>query len=328
ITRDTKPVLVVAGPTASGKSGLAIGIAERIGGVVINADSMQLYRELRLITARPDEADMARVPHRLYGVLAATENNSAADWRRLALAEINTAHENGVVPILTGGTGFYLKALLEGLSPIPPVPPTIADDTRRRVEEEGPEAVHAALKERDPIMAAKLRSTDAQRVARAWSVLQATGQSLADWQALAPDPAPKDLRFLAAVVMPPRAWLYKQIDARFALMAAKGGVDEVRAFLATDPPANTMLLRAVGVPELRGYIKGKTDLETAILAGQQSTRHYAKRQFTWFRNQLGPTDVSTGQRKASRHARQVQVSHVESAQLSESFWSRIENFLQ
>ncbi|MBV6632082.1 MAG: tRNA (adenosine(37)-N6)-dimethylallyltransferase MiaA [Alphaproteobacteria bacterium] len=325
---DTKPVLIVAGPTASGKSGLAMKIAEQVGGVVINADSMQLYRELRLITARPSEADMSWVPHRLYGVLAATDSNSAADWRRMALEEISAAHDRGKIPILTGGTGFYLKALLEGLSPIPPVPPTVAAETRQRVEEEGVEAVHAALKARDPVMASKLRSTDAQRVARAWAVLQATGQSLADWQALAPEPPPAHLRFFAMVIMPARAGLYREIDARFAMMAAKGGVDEVRAFLAMDPPEHTMLLRAVGVPELRAYIEGETDLETAITSGQQATRHYAKRQFTWFRNQLGPTDISTGKRNTGRHAQQMQVSHVEGAQLSESLWAQIENFIQ
>ncbi len=321
-TTRTKPVAIIAGPTASGKSGLALELGEALGGadraVIINADSMQLYRELPLMTACPDARDMARLPHRLYGVLSATDRNSAADWRRMALAEISAAHEAGQVPILVGGTGFYIKALVEGLSPIPAIPEQITDDIRQRIEAEGAEALHAELKVRDPKMAAKLRSTDAQRIARALSVLKATGISLAEWQAVAPEPPPDDLRFHVQVVMPDRAWLYRQCDARFALIAAKGGVDEVRALLAMDLPPYVSLLRAVGVPEIAAYCRGEMGLEEAIAAGQQSTRHYAKRQYTWFRNQL-PPDKPMESRGKPPHDRKLQVSHVQTAQLSESF---------
>lgn len=314
--------MIVAGPTASGKSGLALAMAEALGGadkaVIINADSMQLYRELRIVTACPTPHDMARIPHRLYGVLSATDPNSAMHWRDMALAEIDAAHQAGQMPILVGGTGFYLKALIEGLSPIPPVPDQITADTRARLEAEGAEALHNALKQRDPAMAARLRSTDGQRVARAWAVLQATGMSLAEWQALDPDPPPADWRFEVTVVMPERHWLYKQCDYRFALMAATGGLDEVRALLAMDLPPATGLLRAVGVHELASFLRGEQALEAAIAAGQQATRHYAKRQYTWFRNQLPPTP-SRSKATVRLSASNLQVSHVENAQLSESF---------
>jgi len=319
-----KPVIIIAGPTASGKSGLALGLAQALepGGVIINADSMQLYKELRLVTARPDAKSEAAVPHRLYGVLAATDSNSAGHWRDMALAEIEAAHAVGMVPILVGGTGFYIKALTEGLSPIPPVPEQIELDTRDRLAAEGAEALHAALKERDPVMGRKLAATDSQRVARAWSVLQATGMSLAEWQKLPLNEPPDDLRFIVRVVMPERAGLYRQCDARFAIMAAAGAVDEVRALLALGLPEHLPLMKAVGVPELRRYIEGQCGLEEAIAAGQQATRNYAKRQFTWFRNQLRATPENP------RHIPKLQISHVHDAQLSESFVAEIENIIK
>ncbi|MEO0392368.1 MAG: tRNA (adenosine(37)-N6)-dimethylallyltransferase MiaA [Pseudomonadota bacterium] len=319
---NTKPVIIVAGPTASGKSSLAMTMGKALGGpdkaVIINADSMQLYRELRIVTACPTPADRRVLPHALYQVLNADEPNSAMHWRKLALNAITAAHDAGQTPILVGGTGFYIKALIEGLSPIPTVPEQITMDTRARLAEEGVEALHRALKNRDPVMAARLRSSDGQRVARAWAVLQATGMSLADWQALDPEPPPDHLQFYVEVVMPDRAWLYKQCDYRFALMAATGGLDEVSALLAMELPPSTSLLRAVGVPELASFIRGERELEAAITAGQQATRHYAKRQFTWFRNQLPDNGAGKSRRKPSS-AQKLQVSHVQNAQLSESF---------
>lgn len=325
------PVLMLAGPTASGKSALALALAARLEqagrqtAVLINADSMQLYRELSIVTARPDAAALAAAEHRLYGVLAATDNNSAGNWRNLALREIAAAHEAGKLPILVGGTGFYLKALLDGLSPIPPIPDQIDLDTRDRLEARGVAALYADLKARDPVMAGRLDPGDVQRIARAWSVLMATGMSLADWQALPLVAPPGNLRFVVQVVMPRRDWLYPRCDARFSGMIEAGAVDEVRAFLALKPPAYVPLLRAVGVPEISAHLAGGITLDEAVRRGQQATRNYAKRQYTWFRNQLSPTPDTS---RAGQPVPKVQISHVRDAQLSESLWAEIEKNIQ
>ena len=266
-------ILVVAGPTASGKSALAAWLAQRYGGLVINADSMQVYRDLRIVTARPDAAEEAELPHRLYGVLSASDPCSAGIWRRMALAEIEQAQAAGRVPVVVGGTGLYLRALLEGIADIPPVPAAIRDEVRARAEQMGPEAFHAELAARDPAIAERLHPTDRQRTTRAAEVLAATGRSLADWQATGVAPFPG----AAAVVLvdPPVEDLRSRIDQRFDAMVAEGAVEEVKAFLATDPPTGAPLRRALGVPELAAYLAGELTLDAAVTAGKAASRQYA-----------------------------------------------------
>lgn len=286
--RDSVPVVVIGGPTASGKSALALAVAEAFGGTVINADSMQVYRELEILTARPGTAELSRAPHRLYGVMSASEPCSAARWRELALAEIEMSHGAGRLPVLVGGTGLYLRALLDGLSPIPEVPPEVRAAARNRMAALGGPAFHAELARRDPVMAARLAPGDRQRLVRAWEVLEATGRSLADWQAepARADPDAPRLTPLCLVLEPPRAAVYAACDARFRAMLEAGALEEVRrlAALHLDPALPAM--KAVGVPELMAHLRGEIDLLSAIAAAQQATRRYAKRQFTWFRHQL------------------------------------------
>lgn len=282
------PVVVIGGPTASGKSALALAVAEEFGGTIINADSMQVYRELAVLTARPGPADLARAPHRLYGVLGVAERCSAARWRELAVAEIVASHRARRLPIVVGGTGLYLKALLDGLSPIPDIPPAIREAALSRLAAQGAPAFHAELGRRDPAMAARLQPQDRQRLVRAWEVLEATGRSLAEWQRDRPQPGPDDpaLAPIAFVLEPPRAALYTACDGRLTAMLAAGALDEVAALdrrgLAPDLPA----LKAVGVPELLAHLRGELTLPAALAAAQQATRRYAKRQITWFRNQM------------------------------------------
>ncbi|WP_372397243.1 tRNA (adenosine(37)-N6)-dimethylallyltransferase MiaA [Azospirillum sp. HJ39] len=282
-------VIVIGGPTASGKSGLALAIAEAFGGTVINADSMQLYADLDLLTARPPAADLARAPHRLYGVLTAAERGSAARWREMALAEIAAARTEGRLPVVVGGTGLYLRALMQGLSEVPAVSDDIRAAAHARLAAVGGEAFRAELVARDPA-SAKLNPGDTTRLTRAWEVLEATGQPLSHWQSLAPQGAPEDLRFIVHVLDPPRADLYAQCDRRFELMMEQGALEEVRRLdalareqdLAPDLP----VLKALGVPELRRFLQGDIALEEAVALAQQSTRRYAKRQVTWFRHQI------------------------------------------
>ena len=282
------PVVVVAGPTASGKSGLALALAEAVGGVVINADSMQVYRELTLLTARPGPEALARAPHRLYGVMTGREPCSAGRWRALALEEIAACHGKGAVPIVVGGTGLYLRALEDGLAPVPEVSAEVRAAARALHGELGGAGLHAMLAERDPVMAARLRPSDSQRVIRAWEVLEATGRSLADWQAETADPAdaPAPYRFLRLVCLPPRDRLYAACDARFLRMVEAGAVEEVRALraLALDPALPIM--KALGVPELSGLLDGWLTRDEAIVRAQTATRNYAKRQMTWLRTQM------------------------------------------
>lgn len=280
----TGTVIVVAGPTASGKSALAVDLAERLDGTVINADAMQVYREMSVLTARPGAADLARAPHRLYGTLPAAEACSAALWRGKAVAEIRAAQAAGRVPVVTGGTGLYLKALMQGLSPVPDVPEEIREATRARLKRLGAAAFHAEIAAADPAMGARLRPSDRQRLARAAEVLAATGRSLSEWQGEAV--AVEGFRFLVLFLAPPRDVLYAACDARFRGMVASGALEEAAGMrdLHLDPalPAS----RALGLRELIASLDGHMPLEAAIALAQAATRQYAKRQMTWFRNQL------------------------------------------
>jgi tRNA dimethylallyltransferase len=279
------PAVALGGPTASGKSALALAVAREFGGTVINADSLQVYRELPILTAQPTAEVRAAVPHRLYGFLSATERCSAARWAALARAEIDTASAEGRLPIVVGGTGLYLRSLLRGLAPVPEIPAAVRESARQRLAALGKAAFHAELAGRDPAMAARVRPSDAQRMVRAWEVLEATGRSLADWQAQA-EGRPEDgsRRFLTLVLMPERAPLYAACDARFRAMVEQGALAEAARLRDIDPglPA----YKALGLRELIAHVRGETTLETAVAAAQQATRRYAKRQMTWFRHQV------------------------------------------
>lgn len=273
--------MILTGPTASGKSRLALDLAAEFDGWIINGDALQVYRELRILSARPDEAALARAPHRLYGVLPAAEVCSAGRWCDLALAEIEAARAAGALPLVTGGSGLYLQALERGMSAIPEVPAEVRETARRRHREQGAAAFHAALAARDPEAGARLRPSDSQRLIRAWEVLEATGRSLFDWQAAPALPPP--YRFLRLALVPPRAPLYAACDRRFLQMLEAGALAEVEALLALGLDPGLPAMKGVGVPELAAHIAGEISLETATERAQQATRRYAKRQYTWLR---------------------------------------------
>ena len=277
------PVVLVTGPTAGGKSRLALDLAAAFGGTVINADALQIYRELEILSARPGAADLARAPHRLYGVLPAREVCSAGRWQALALAEIEAARAAGRLPVVTGGTGLYLQALERGLSAIPDIPEAIRTAVRRRHRALGGAAFHADLAARDPQAGARLRSSDSQRLMRAWEVLEATGRSLFDWQRDVPAPPP--YRFLRLALMPPRAALYAACDRRFLEMLEAGALAEVQRLLALGLDPGQPAMKAVGVAELGAHLAGEIPLSVAVSRAQQATRRYAKRQYTWLRGQ-------------------------------------------
>jgi len=280
----TKDVVIIAGPTASGKSALALALAEEFAGTIINADSQQVYRDLAILSARPSDAEMARAPHRLYGVIDATENCSAGRWRALALHEIDTARAAGRLPILAGGTGLYLEALLNGLAELPPIPARAREEAKALHAALGGAAFKVRLAALDPAGAAKIAASDAQRLTRAYEVALATGKPLSAWQA---DQTPnRALRAAAIVLLPEREALYRACDARVTAMIAQGAEAEARALLARGLTPSLPAMKAVGLRELGGALDGAVAREEAIAAMQQATRRYAKRQYTWFRNRL------------------------------------------
>lgn len=274
--------LIVTGPTASGKSALALALAECLRGTVINADAMQCYRELRVLTARPTPEEEARIPHALYGVRPAAEAGSVAWWREAALAEMEMARAADRLPILTGGTGLYFASLTEGLASIPDPGTAARAEARALLKQIGPAALHARLAAADPATAARLRPTDSQRIARAWEVWIGTGTGLSDWQATTARPAP--WRFAAILLDPPRTELRAAIASRFTAMLEAGALDEVKALLALNLDPALPLMRAHGVPELSAYLRGEIDLAEAGRRTELVTGQYTKRQATWFRH--------------------------------------------
>ncbi|HEY3917968.1 MAG TPA: tRNA (adenosine(37)-N6)-dimethylallyltransferase MiaA [Stellaceae bacterium] len=283
-----RAVAIVAGPTASGKSALAVALAEEFAGTIINADSQQVYRDLAVLTARPGAAEMARVPHRLYGVIDAAENCSVGRWRALADAEIDAALAAGRLPILVGGTGLYLEALLNGLAALPPIPAAAREEARALHAELGGAAFRDRLAALDPVGAARLAPGDTQRLTRAYEVVRATGRPLSDWQARQ---EPGSLRAAAIVLQPERDALYRACDARVERMLAEGAAEEARALLARQLPAHLPAMKAVGVRELGAWLDGRMSREQAVAAMQQATRRYAKRQYTWFRRRLSTDEI-------------------------------------
>ncbi|RIA56022.1 tRNA (adenosine(37)-N6)-dimethylallyltransferase MiaA [Dichotomicrobium thermohalophilum] len=281
-----KDAILIAGPTASGKSAFALDLAERRGGLIINADSMQVYRELRIVTARPSESHQARVPHRLYGVRSGVAPYSVGQWLDDAAEALREARESGLVPIFVGGTGLYFKALLEGLSPVPEIPDDIRSYWRERARIETAAALHTLLGDRDPAAAAQLRPSDTQRIVRALEVVQATGQSITQWQQGEGTPLLNAEQTEKYVVAPDRATLYRACDARAARMVEDGAIEEVAALLRLGLDPALPVMRAIGVRPLGAYLRGETDLETALSRLQTETRRYAKRQLTWARRNM------------------------------------------
>lgn len=281
-----KHVLVVTGPTASGKSALALALAEQRGGTVINADAMQTYDAFPILTAQPSLEERARVPHRLYGVLPLSETLSAARWRELALAEI----AENPVPILCGGSGLYLRTLMQGISAIPAIASEVRDQANADWDAMGANAFRARLAERDPEIVGRLKPGDRQRHVRAWEVVQSTGRPLSDWQKQEPEPAP--YRFKTVLLAPDRTWLRERIEKRFDVMLKQDVLAEVRAVFDQEPDPRWPGLKAHGAPELFRYFRGEITLGEARQIAIDHTRQYAKRQMTWFRHQLTPDVVA------------------------------------
>ena len=275
------PVALIAGPTASGKSALALALAERAGGVVINADSAQVYRDLRLVSARPGAQEEARAPHRLYGTRDGADACSAADWAADAKAEIAAAHAAGLLPILVGGTGLYIRTLIEGIAPVPGIDPAV----RRAVRALPVAEAHAALAREDPAAAARIRPGDTTRTARALEVVRSTGRTLKDWQAEKRGGIGDAVALAPLILLPPRDWLHARCDARFESIFSDEGIEEVRALLARKLPALAPVMRAIGVREIAAFLRGEMDRAEALEAGKAATRQYAKRQYNWFRRQ-------------------------------------------
>ncbi len=273
------------GPTASGKSALGICLAQKLGGVILNADAMQCYADLRIITARPGEEEEAQVPHRLYGIWEAKTHGNTALWQEAAIPEIRDVHAQGRLPILLGGTGMYIKSLMEGLAPIPQISEEVRHDVRQMWEDD-PQAAYEKLLKEDRLTAGRLDANDKQRVIRALEVLEETGIGLEEWQAYETTPPFGEDQYLPYYVDMPRELVYERIDKRFEQMIEAGVLEEIKALMDKTLSPSYPIMRAHGVPELMAHLKGKMSLEEAVAKAQQNTRNYAKRQMTWLRNQL------------------------------------------
>jgi tRNA dimethylallyltransferase len=285
-SRDNSKAVLIAGPTASGKSALALELAQTHDAVIINTDSMQVYRDLCIITARPTPEQEARVPHRLYGHVDAAVNFSAGHWVADAAKILAEARAQHRLAIFVGGSGLYFKALTRGLSAVPPIAAEIREGVRARLARDGVEALHAELAQRDPASAERLKPRDRTRIARALEVVLATGRSLTDWHREGLPPLLPQGQFRALFLEPDRDELYARIDARFAAMLKAGALEEVAALAARKLDPLLPAMKAHGVPTLIRHLRGEIALDEAATIGRADTRHYAKRQFTWFRHQL------------------------------------------
>ena len=293
--------ILIAGPTASGKSALALALAEQFNGCIINADSMQVYDTLDVLTARPPLDDLRRVPHYLYGHMPVASNYSVGQWQTDAMHQIEAAQDRGQRPIIVGGTGLYFKSLTDGLSDIPDVPAAIRDGLRARLESEGLAPLYAELQKYDAVLAARLPATDKQRILRGLEVFEATGTPLTAWQQQTPH-APLT-GYLGILLMPERAWLYQRCNQRFEAMLKGGALAEVERLWALNLPPDSTSLKALGVSELMAMMTGELDREMAVTQAQQATRRYAKRQMTWFRNQMSDWKAFSEQDYANKFAK-------------------------
>jgi tRNA dimethylallyltransferase len=275
------PLVLIAGPTASGKSALALALAQQIGGVIVNADSAQIYRDLPVLSAAPTKDELKAAEHRLYGVEDSALPCSAADWAAMARREIAEIHASGRTPILVGGTGLYLRTLLQGIAPVP----AIDAGVRARVRETPVEENRAKLETLDPKAAARLNARDTARTNRALEVILSTGRTLAEWQEQREGGIAGDVMLRPLILLPPRKWLYARCDERFVRMIDEGAVAEVEALLARKLNPNLPVMRGIGVRELSRYLLGEISLDEAVAVGRQATRRYAKRQSTWFAHQ-------------------------------------------
>lgn len=275
---------LIAGPTASGKSALAIALAQAAGGIVINADASQVYADLSILSARPSAEEMADIPHRLFGHVDGAQACTAARWAAEARAEVDKAHAQGRLPVLVGGTGLYLRTLLDGIAPVPDIDPAIRADVRALAVADA----HAALSREDPEAAARLAPADTTRVARALEVVRSTGRPLAQWQQHKSGGIGDSISLSPLILLPPRDWLIARCDRRFEQMIDGGAVAEVEALLARDLPPDLPVMRAIGVPEIAAWLRGETDRATMLERGRIATRQYAKRQYTWFSRQPPP----------------------------------------
>ncbi len=276
--------MLIAGPTASGKSALALALARQAGGTIVNADSAQVYRDLAILSARPDTADEASAPHRLYGYRDGAVACSAADWASDARLEIGKARLAGSLPILVGGTGLYLRTLLDGIAPVPDIDPAVRAQVRALATADA----FAALAREDPEAAARLRPTDTTRIARALEVIRSTGRTLAEWQLERSGGIAGSITLQPLILLPPRDWLVDRCDRRFDAMMVPDGVTEVEALLARRLSPSLPVMRAIGVREIAAFLAGTFSWEEALAAGRHATRRYAKRQYTWFRHQPPP----------------------------------------
>ena len=302
---ETKRAVLIAGPTASGKSALAMRLAEAFGGVVINADSMQVYRDLRVITARPTAAEEARVPHRLYGHVDAAENYSTGRWCRDVAEVLDDAAREGSVPIFVGGTGLYFKALTSGLAAVPPIPADIREGVRGRLASEGVAPLYNELLERDPKTAHRLMPNDRSRISRALEVVLATGRSLSDWHAHGLPPLIAGARAAKVFITCERTELVRRIEVRFGAMLEAGALDEVRALAARGLDPTLPAMKAHGVPWLVRHLNGEISLDEAAAGAIMDTRRYAKRQVTWFRNQMTDWPAVPAEEGAAEIERQL-----------------------
>ena len=282
----SKSPILIAGPTASGKSAFALQLAKSLGGVIINADSQQVYRDWQILSARPPVEETAQAPHRMYGHVSLETIYSTGHWLEDATVELEHCHAEGAVPIIVGGTGLYFKALTLGLARIPRVDPSVRAKGEAELEHLGLAAFVTALRERDPKTCERIDLQNPRRVLRAWEVLEQTNQGIADWQDATPPPVVPLSACHAIALTPPREWLYARCDARFDNMVAAGVLSEVETVMHMDLPSDAPGLRAVGAPELMAHLKGAMPLEDAIERTKMETRRYAKRQSTWIRNQM------------------------------------------
>ena len=306
------PVIVIGGPTASGKSATALALARHFDGEVVNADSMQIYEDLPVITARPCPDELALAPHHLYGVLGMQDRCSAGQWRGLAMEAIRDIQGRNRLPIVVGGTGLYLRALMTGLHEMPDVPEDVRARLNLRLETEGAPALHVELSSVDPETARGLNPSDGQRIVRALEIFIHTGRGLRSWQTGRTQDAPADMRFFAVSLLPPREDLYHAANDRFDRMLETGAIEEVAALLARSPDDGFPLLKAVGVPPIRAYLEEEIDRERMKELGKRDTRRYAKRQLTWFRHQFIP---------------QMTIQTKDSENYQDKTFSEIRNFL-
>ena len=278
-------IIIVSGPTASGKSRLALTLAQQHNGIIVNADALQVYRELRILTARPSIDDEAIIPYALYGHRSILENYAVTDWLHDIKPVLATAWHNGQMPIIVGGTGFYLQTLLHGISPVPDVPDIVRQETMQMYDTLGHDAFRAELAVVDPVLAASIKPNDRQRLVRALEVFHATGKPLSDWQAQPRDVIFPDLQSRSILLQPPRDELYTRIDARFLDMIDQGAVAEARSIEELQPDPSLPGCKALGLTPLRRFVRNEINLQDAVKYGQTTSRQYAKRQMTWLRTQ-------------------------------------------